>query len=144
MAQSKTLAELVQDLPAELYNNILDYTLAIDEDTAVITKDWKPPVQLQIDRATRAEVTEKFYRDTVFTYRDSGFNNHIPSLFFGVLCEKHASMITKFRVPGYPMYEKGTPRGDYFIGIQLEPGRYPDVRRQIWKTLEDFQEQDQN
>ena len=33
MTQSKTLAELVQDLPAELYNNILDYTLAIDEDT---------------------------------------------------------------------------------------------------------------
>ena len=115
MAQNKTLAEFVQGLPAKLYNKILEYTLTIDEDEVVIDENWKPPVQLQINRATRAEVAEKFYRDTEFVDRDR-FGNILP-LFFERLSQEHASKITKARTGVFPVFEKGTPRGDCVIKI---------------------------
>lgn len=80
-----TLAELVQDLPAELYNNILEYTLTTDEDEVTIDKseyfgisrnvkvanrlaDYQPPKQLQINRATRTAVMKMYYSSTRFLW----------------------------------------------------------------------------
>lgn len=131
MAESKTLAELVQDLPAELYNNVLEYTLTIDEDEVVIDKNWKPHARLQINRATRAHVAKKFYQDTEFTDWDE-VGSLLP-LFFGTLSEEHASMITKIRLGDCVLFEQGTGRGDYLIELFTQLGRESDARRELWE-----------
>ena len=65
MAQ-RTLAECVQGLPAELFNYVLDLTLTINADTFTLDNNYKPPVQLQIDRASREEIAETYYGETTF------------------------------------------------------------------------------
>ena len=60
------LSQRVQDLPPELFNMVLDYTTLTMDDEVVIAKDMKIPVGLHINRAVRAAIAEKFYRNTIF------------------------------------------------------------------------------
>lgn len=139
MVPRKTLAEHVQDLPADLYYIIFDYTLTLDghmgiQHYAMITKKWKPPVQLQINRATRAKVAEKFYRDSFFTIR-SGHYVDLLSLFFGRLSEEHASMIT--RVGRANLHAVPEQKQADYIRMCIWRGRNPQIRREMWDMLEE-------
>lgn len=71
---SYTTEELLQGLktlPQELYDMIRDRTFAYDFNAGsrIIEKDYKPPVQLQIDRKIRAEFAEKYYGDKTSRWR---------------------------------------------------------------------------
>lgn len=80
-----TLAEAVQGLPAELYNNILDFVLTPNDNVVTIEKgeylqvfsivdtllltcqvDYKPPAQMRISHATRTYFATNYYTKTVF------------------------------------------------------------------------------
>lgn len=62
-----TLVKFVQGLPAELFNNILEYTLELDTPKAVVIDEfYRPPNQLQINSGSRSETAAKFYANTIF------------------------------------------------------------------------------
>ena len=66
MASADQLARRVQALPRELYDHILDYTLTTPS-TITIERAYRPPPQLQIDRATRRIASRALYGpDTTF------------------------------------------------------------------------------
>lgn len=81
-----TLAELVQDLLAEIYNEILELTLTFPKKIYInegmfMTRsqatrlfadllDYASPAQLQISRATRARAMENMVNDTIFCADD--------------------------------------------------------------------------
>lgn len=82
-----TLAERVQDLPAELYNEILELTLTFPKKIyinegmlsikiqggsryALTFQDYESPAQLQISRATRACAMGNMVNDTIFCADD--------------------------------------------------------------------------
>lgn len=95
MAQ-RTLAEFVQDLPPELYIEILDYTLAIATDPVTLDNTYKPPVQLQIDRFSRKVNARRYYRNTIFTInRFQDFR--MSAKFLASLPKKHVKMVKTIR-----------------------------------------------
>lgn len=60
--------ELVHSLPVELFDEIFDFFMLVEEEGEVkIDRDYRPPVQLQIDWTTREEFAEDYYKNTVFT-----------------------------------------------------------------------------
>lgn len=95
MAQ-RTLAEFVQDLPAELYNEILDLTLAVDTDAVTLDNNYKPPVQLQIDRFSRKVNARRYYRNTIFTInRFQDFR--MSAKLLASLPKKHVKLVKTIR-----------------------------------------------
>ncbi|KAK4494796.1 hypothetical protein PRZ48_014152 [Zasmidium cellare] len=60
------LAEHIQDLPPELFDMILDFVLTPSQTHPSLIA-YKPPVQLQISRSTRATFAARFYPLTTFT-----------------------------------------------------------------------------
>lgn len=63
------LATRVQDLPVELYNDILDLMLTPDAKFVTIKDDYEPPTQLQISRATRERFAVRYYSPPIaFAY----------------------------------------------------------------------------
>lgn len=63
VAEMRTLGDCVQSLPQELQDMILDFTVAITPANVHIDEHYKPPVQLQINRATRSKAAATFYSD---------------------------------------------------------------------------------
>ncbi|KAF2162682.1 hypothetical protein M409DRAFT_58094 [Zasmidium cellare ATCC 36951] len=61
------LAIRVQKLAPELFDEIFDLVFTLDDDPSVIlTHDYKPPPQLQVDRASRATFAATYYPNTAF------------------------------------------------------------------------------
>ncbi|KAI5363358.1 hypothetical protein Slin15195_G107440 [Septoria linicola] len=63
--EDDALRERVQNLTPELFDMIFEFVLSINESKIEITSQYRPPVQLQIDRASRNRVAEEYYRKTV-------------------------------------------------------------------------------
>lgn len=60
--KSHELRELLQRVPQELYDNIFELVFTADHEVVRnITRDYKPPVQLQVSRATRELFAESYY-----------------------------------------------------------------------------------
>lgn len=55
------LAQRVQDLPAELYDMVLEYTFTAGRERIEITPAYKPPPQLQVSRTTRDLFAKHYY-----------------------------------------------------------------------------------
>lgn len=56
------LHHLLHGLPQELFDKIYDLTFAVDPTTAMdIGRFYKPPVQLQINHATREDFAKRYY-----------------------------------------------------------------------------------
>ena len=72
----------VQNLPAEIYNQILDLTFAVDfKATCRIDKDYTPPSILQVSRTLRALLSPVFYKNTTFVVvEDVTAKNRLESL----------------------------------------------------------------
>ncbi|GIZ41632.1 hypothetical protein CKM354_000493100 [Cercospora kikuchii] len=67
-AEAARFRELVHSLPIDLFDEIFDFFILVDEEGEVkIDRNYKPPVQLQIDWATREEFAEDYYKNTIFT-----------------------------------------------------------------------------
>ena len=62
----KTLDELVQDLPRELYDEILRLTFTAEPAAHLIDKAYKPPKRLRVSRQTREMFAASFYGSSVF------------------------------------------------------------------------------
>lgn len=67
------LKQRLEDLPPELYDRIFDLTFAAKSGPHLISQHYKPPVQLQVSRATRQRFAEAYYQEgTVFIMPVSG------------------------------------------------------------------------
>lgn len=85
------LAQLVQDLPPELYNEIHELVSSMSvEHNRIINKHYRPPVQLHVNHATRDAFAESFYggRFTVHKSAAIEWARSIPT--------KHIHMIPAF------------------------------------------------
>lgn len=63
------LAQRVQDLPAELYDMVLEYTFTADEERVAISPYYKPLARLHVSRATRDLFAKNYYVRTRFFVR---------------------------------------------------------------------------
>ncbi|CZT21059.1 uncharacterized protein RCC_06920 [Ramularia collo-cygni] len=59
------LADRIRALPQEIQNNILTLSLQLPT-TVRINKDYKPPLALHLDRASRTKYLEGYYTNTIF------------------------------------------------------------------------------
>lgn len=66
MASNDQLISLLQALPAELFHNIYELTFTPRTDKVDITKSYRPPIELQIDRASRQLFARKYYGSNKF------------------------------------------------------------------------------
>lgn len=70
MADTGRLVARVQNLPPELFDEIYALTFTSTSDTVIITKEYSPPKQLQVDHASRKLFAEHYYARTKFTATD--------------------------------------------------------------------------
>ena len=61
MAAGENLAACLQKLPQELYDKIYEQVFTADSKERVIDKGYKPPAQLQVDRASREKFADSYY-----------------------------------------------------------------------------------
>ena len=65
---SNDLSRRIQNLPQELYDKILDYTVSVDDISEIeICRSYKPPAQLRINRVIRDREAANYYANTKFT-----------------------------------------------------------------------------
>ena len=64
-----SLDELVQTLPQELQDEILEHTLTVAPEVVDITRKYRPPLRLAISRATRKKFAKSYYEQTSFQLR---------------------------------------------------------------------------
>lgn len=102
------LAAFVQNMPAELFNNILEYTLELDTPKAlVIDEIYRPPKQLQINSEGRQEIAAKYYSNTIFVHTEETRDifekwlKSLPASHFEQIARVHT-----FRPPSDPILGK--------------------------------------
>lgn len=64
----RSLDELVKTLPQELQDEILDYTLAAEQEIVTITPDYHPPLRLAINRSFRKKFAKPYYEQSTFLF----------------------------------------------------------------------------
>lgn len=72
MKQSPSLRDLLESLPQELYEQIYNETFTIDSSLHQeihINKSWRPPLLLQVNRASRAKILHSYYSSHTFVVR---------------------------------------------------------------------------
>ncbi|KXS99297.1 hypothetical protein AC578_6726 [Pseudocercospora eumusae] len=94
--QEKTLADRIQALAQELQDMIFDRTIAIEPTTVHITRAYKAPWQLHINRVTRNLVAENYYKGCIFVWR-SGPEVDTCRRWLKSLPVAHHAMIRKIR-----------------------------------------------
>jgi hypothetical protein len=67
-----TLCELVQALPRELYDEIYNLTFTANGGEIHVDKNYKPPAQLHVNRASRELFAKQYYGNTTFHFADPG------------------------------------------------------------------------
>lgn len=86
MATSDDLAELLQTLPQELFDKIYDNVFTADGGERLVDWDYKPPVQLQVDRGSRDKFAESYNGgETAFILPhgiDCGWLQSLPTAHF--------------------------------------------------------------
>ena len=89
--------DLMRALPQELFTEIYDLVFAtpLKDHCVRIDQDYKPPVQLQVDRTSRAAYAESYYSNTTFVLDDSD----LGSSWGQSLERQHFDSICHFRVP---------------------------------------------
>ncbi|KAK4617432.1 hypothetical protein CLAFUW4_11879 [Fulvia fulva] len=98
-----SLTRQVQALPPELFKQILDYTVLPNTGGVVhINRDYRPPVGLSINRATRTEVAHLHYGTRTFQLIgdfDSSSSNIILVAWLKSLPVKHREITSKIHCP---------------------------------------------
>lgn len=89
-----TLASLVQALPAELYNKVLELTFTADRNVHEIDRFYVPPKLLQVSRNTRAMFARSYYGN------GSQSDSSDPPTFYAslALCSKWIGLLTQAHV----------------------------------------------
>lgn len=89
------LATRLQNLPAELYSNILDLVFTPDTSEVTIAIDYQPPARLQVSRSTRSFFASSYYSNTTFHFDvvDKTAANKRASIWLKSLPEPHGHSI---------------------------------------------------
>lgn len=66
LSQMDELAHRVQALPAELFNAVLEKFFEFEIPECLVTQDYRPPVQLQINRYWRRTYADSYYGRHIF------------------------------------------------------------------------------
>lgn len=64
------LPQLVQSLPQELYDHILGLVFKSQPHFTPVTEGLTPPVQLHVDKSSRATFAKEYYGNGVFRFHD--------------------------------------------------------------------------
>lgn len=59
--KSEELSDFLQDLPQELYDKIYDEVFTAEPAERTVTSKYKPPVQIRVSRASRAQFARSYY-----------------------------------------------------------------------------------
>lgn len=70
MACTDQLVSLLQGLPAELFNEIFEYTFTPTTSQVAITTAYRPPLELQISTLSREKFARRYYGSTKFIAGD--------------------------------------------------------------------------
>lgn len=92
-----SLAQLIPTLPQELFDTIYGLVFASDKNRVEVTAAYKPPVQLQVDRASRQLFASIYYGGTTFILEPSIGHKWIASLATGAF-----DTISSLEVHGKP------------------------------------------
>ena len=107
----KTLEELVQALPAELYTEIYDLTFDGTGEHRIKRK-YKPPSCLQVSRATRKTFAQTYYGGaSIFLIHHKAVNCCVKWIVR--LPQSHAHLITEIRVVEEPARRLLVPGSSY-------------------------------
>lgn len=93
----KSLASLVQGLPAELYQEIYDLTFTTGAGEHSIKQNYKPPNCLQVNRSTRESFARSYYGEDS-TFLVDGPADRICAKWINRLPDAHAAMLSEIRV----------------------------------------------
>ncbi|KAI5362817.1 hypothetical protein Slin15195_G101980 [Septoria linicola] len=103
-AASPTLDDRIQDLPQELQDIILEFTLESPSATVLLTKDYKPPGPLAISRKTRAKAATSYYNNSAFLFEKTSRTYDVGVLISSIvawvksLSREHRSWVKEVRV----------------------------------------------
>lgn len=84
----------IGNLPLEIYEYILDLSLAPDESSLLIGQDYRPPSALQLNRRTRSKAADYYYGQGSIFYCSNHGN---CSKWLISLPEQHRKMLGKVR-----------------------------------------------
>lgn len=101
MATSNKLARLMQTLPQELFDKISDHVFTAEGEEHVVDWDYKPPLQLQADRASREKFAEPYRGNgTIFSFPsglDLAWATSLPKRHFNKI--RYLESWCRFRKP---------------------------------------------
>ncbi|KAK4613528.1 hypothetical protein CLAFUW4_09319 [Fulvia fulva] len=116
-----SLEDRIQALPQELQDEILEQTIAIEPDTAIIlSPSYRPPLGLHLNRKIRHKFASTYYSTTAFRAQISHISQ-LPTLnnFLSSLPAHHMQHLTKVE------YEDCTPMAsDNSTMIAILPNSY--------------------
>lgn len=104
----------LEDLPPELYDKIYNDVFTADQSQRLITPEFRPPIQLQVSKATRAKFAQSYYSKSRFEVRvprsdtitgptDPGDVRNVFRTWIRSLEPRHLNLIEKVNVvPGSP------------------------------------------
>lgn len=79
---ARTLHQLLQSLPQELYDHIFDFTFTkTPPHTIKLTASYQPPTCLQVSHHTRQTFAEAYYQNTTFELREGDGTHRQKTLF---------------------------------------------------------------
>lgn len=141
MASFDRLSSLLHALPTELYDEIYKLTFTPRTDKIDLTKSYRPPNELQVDRAHRAEFARKYYSTTRFVTDDED----VLCTWLASLRPEEGKLLTDVRLLCELDASRSPP--DRYENLQLTAARLADVLadgyvhmiRRFQRTGESFQ-----
>ncbi|KAK4494797.1 hypothetical protein PRZ48_014153 [Zasmidium cellare] len=97
-----TFDQRVQNLPTELFDEIFALVFTLDEEpSTTLTKDYKPPARLQVDRASRADFATTYYSNTIFDLPPARHDDETFGRFLKSLPAAHRVLIRNIHTTSY-------------------------------------------
>lgn len=128
----KSLAELVQDLPVEIFDMVYGLTFTTNSSLVEIDGAYKPPSCLQVNQETRARVARPYYSTSNFR-----IDLILLPKWINRLSPDHSTMLNHVRVSGiYPPLEEWSKEWLYLKVIKRYMQRKKD-RKIAWVTFRD-------
>lgn len=125
------LAEYVQDLPAELFNNIFEYVLETETPKAVVIDElYRPPRQLQVNSGSRQEIAAKYYSNIIFIMTEE--TRDIFQHWFQSLALSHFEQTARVHAYKPPSKSLGTAGNNSDCATVLRLGRAVLRQVQLW------------
>ena len=128
------LPEQVQSLPPELYSLIYELTFAADPGIRHISRQYKPPKLLTVDRASRELFARSYYNAGAIFLVNSV---HCGKRWLASLSDIHLQRFRQLRFPGLMIGPITRKEDDYWWRslLHLFPLQHHKIRQQIEPKL---------